>query len=65
MGYGVQFPAYQIGGSKMLWDKRSYGLSEVWVMRESTVEGDGKMMPSHDGIEISFKQTQILGHNMS
>ena len=37
MGYGVEFPAYQIGGSKMLWDKRGYGLSEVWVMRESTV----------------------------
>ena len=34
---GVQFPAYQIGGSKMLWDKKGYGLSEVWVMRESTV----------------------------
>jgi hypothetical protein len=37
MGYGMQFPAYQIGGSKMLWDKRGYGLSEVWVKRESTV----------------------------
>ena len=30
MGYGMQFPAYQMGGSKMLWDKRGgYGLSEV------------------------------------
>ena len=37
MGYGMQFPAYQIGGCKMLWDKRGYGLSEVWVKRESTV----------------------------
>jgi hypothetical protein len=27
MGYGMQIPTYQIGGSKMLWDKRGYGLS--------------------------------------
>ena len=38
MGYGMQFPAYQIGGSKMLWDKRGYGLSGVWVKRESSVD---------------------------
>ena len=37
MGYGVQIPAHQLGGPKMLWDFRGYGLSGAWVMRVSTV----------------------------
>ena len=37
MGYGMQFPANQVGGQLKLWDIRGYGLSEVWVMRGSTV----------------------------
>ncbi|KAF8231189.1 hypothetical protein L208DRAFT_1061442, partial [Tricholoma matsutake] len=37
MGYGFEFPAYQLGGSKILWVMGEYGLSELWVMRESTV----------------------------
>ncbi|KAF8230398.1 hypothetical protein L208DRAFT_1400623 [Tricholoma matsutake] len=40
MGYGFEFPAYQLGGSKILWVMGEYGLSELWVMRESTVSID-------------------------
>ena len=29
MGYGMQFSAYKIGGTKMPWDKRGYGLSVI------------------------------------
>ena len=31
------FPANQPGKSKNLWIIKKYGLSEVWVMRDSTV----------------------------
>jgi hypothetical protein len=37
MGYGVLFPANQLGRLKNLWDLRDYGLSQPWVKRESTV----------------------------
>jgi hypothetical protein len=37
MGYGVQIPVHQLGGSKKLWDIRGYGLPKAWVTRESTV----------------------------
>jgi hypothetical protein len=37
MGYGMHFPAHQVGGQPELWDIRSYGVSGVWVMRSSTV----------------------------
>ena len=37
MGYGVHFPAHQVGGWPGLWVKRGYGLPEVWVKRGSTV----------------------------
>ena len=37
MGYGLQIPAHQLGGPKMAWDFRGYGLSEAWVTRVSTV----------------------------
>ena len=37
MGYAMHFPAHQLGGHKMLWDKRGYGFTEVWVKRGSTV----------------------------
>jgi hypothetical protein len=37
MGYGMHFPAHQVGGQAELWDIRGYGLSEVWVMTGSTV----------------------------
>ena len=37
MGYGMKFPAHQVGGSKNLCDLRVYGLSESWVKRGSTV----------------------------
>jgi len=39
MGYGLQIPAYQLGGPKSLWDFRGYGLSNAWVMRVLTVFG--------------------------
>ena len=37
MGYGMHFPANQLGGLKNLWGIREYGLSGLWVTRESTV----------------------------
>ena len=37
MGYGVHFPAHQVGGRPRLCVKRGYGLPEVWVKRGSTV----------------------------
>jgi hypothetical protein len=37
MGYGMQFPANQVGGQLRLWGIRGYGLSGVWVIRGSTV----------------------------
>jgi hypothetical protein len=37
MGYGIHFSANQLGGPKMVWGIREYGLSELWDMRESTV----------------------------
>ena len=37
MGYGLQILAHQLGGPKMAWDFRGYGLSEAWVKRVSTV----------------------------
>ena len=36
MGYGVHFPAHQVGGWPGLWVKRSYGLPEVWVKKGLT-----------------------------
>jgi hypothetical protein len=41
MGYGFKSPAYQLGGSKNVWVTREYGLSGLWVMRESTVSTRG------------------------
>ena len=38
MGYGMHFPAHQVGGRPGLWVKRGYGLPEVWVKRGSTVD---------------------------
>jgi len=37
MGYGLEFPTYWHGSSKILWGMREYGLSGVWVIRVSTV----------------------------
>ena len=38
MGYEPNFPANQLGGQKILWVIVEYGLSGIWVRRESTVE---------------------------
>ncbi len=37
MRYAVQLPAYQLGGHMELWVMRGYALSEVCIMRGSTV----------------------------
>jgi len=37
MGYGMHFPAHQVGGQLELWDIRGYGLSGLWVMTGPTV----------------------------
>ena len=37
MGYGMHFPAHQVGGLVLLWDITGYGFSKVWVITGSTV----------------------------
>ncbi|KAI0776952.1 hypothetical protein BD413DRAFT_468243 [Trametes elegans] len=37
MGYGVDFPLYQLGNTINLWVITGYGLSQVWVKTVSTV----------------------------
>jgi len=37
MGYGMHFPAHQVGGQPELWDIRGYGFSGLWVMTGPTV----------------------------
>ena len=37
MGYGMHFPAHQVGGLILLWDITGYGFSKVWVITGSTV----------------------------
>ena len=37
MGYGIKIPAHRVGGFKILWGIRGYGLSGLWVKRGSTV----------------------------
>ena len=37
MGYGMHFPAHQLGGLILLWDITGYGFSRVWVITGSTV----------------------------
>ena len=36
IGNAMHFPTNQLGGHKMLLDKRGYGFSEVWDKRGST-----------------------------
>jgi len=45
MGYGMQFPAHQVGGRITLWDIRGYGISGAWVKRGSTVLDSNKAQP--------------------
>ena len=37
MGYGLQIPTHQLGGTKWAWYFRGYGLLGAWVKRVSTV----------------------------
>jgi hypothetical protein len=37
MGYGLEIPAYQVGGPKKPWGIRGYGLYPLWVKRGLTV----------------------------
>jgi len=37
MGYGLHFPAHQVGGPAELWDITGYGFPQVWVKTGSTV----------------------------
>ena|SRR5258707_15174934 len=43
-GFFVFFPANQPGKSINVWVIKKYGLSEVWVMRASTVQSKCKML---------------------
>ena len=56
MGYGVHFPAHQVGGRLGLWVKRGYELPEVWINRGSTVSLFlEELMAQHKVINISSK----------
>ena len=46
MGFLHTYPAYQVGNRKNIWDLREYGLSEVWVKRESTVPATQWFLPN-------------------
>ena len=37
MGYGLNFPANQLGGRDFLWGITGYGVSHIWVIAGSTV----------------------------
>lgn len=37
MGYAIDFPAYQLGGSEKVWVPTEYGFIQIWVISESTV----------------------------
>ena len=37
MGFEAKIPANQLGRPKILWVMREYGLTGLWVKRESTV----------------------------
>ena len=39
MGYGLNFPANQLGGWDFLWGITGYGVSHIWVIAGSTVHG--------------------------
>ena len=49
MGYGMHFSANQLGGPKKVCVIREYALSELCVMRESTVVHESRL----GGIDIS------------
>ena len=38
MGYGLNFPANQLGGWDFLWGITGYGVSHIWVIAGSTVD---------------------------
>ena len=38
MGYGLNFPANQLGGRDFLWGITGYGLVRLWDMTVSTVQ---------------------------
>ena len=42
MGYGFEFPANQLGNSKILWGITEYGFSQVWDKTEATVHRLGQ-----------------------
>jgi len=39
MGYGLEFPAYQHGSSKILWGMREYGLLRVSTVITTSSQG--------------------------
>ena len=53
MGYGMQIPAYRIGGQAALWDIRGYELSEVWVKRVTT-------LPTNQESRDALERAKIL-----
>jgi len=52
MGYGMHFPAHQVGGQLELWDIRGYGLSGLWVMTGPTVK--------HSALSVVFEALQLM-----
>ena len=60
MGYGFKSPAYQLGGSKNVWVTREYGLSGLWVMRESTVVNCISRMVTYGDSSSSYCYDELL-----
>ncbi|KAI0649509.1 hypothetical protein C8Q79DRAFT_903077 [Trametes meyenii] len=62
MGYGVDFPLYQLGKAGILWGFTGYGFSEAWFRRVSTVSS-GRSHPYVVHItELSGKRRVISRH---
>ena len=61
MDYGMHFSANRLGGPKNLWGIREYGLSELWVMRESTVQTE----PGQDPLASDYNTSKYIVHNLN
>jgi len=54
MGYGMHFPAHQVGGQPELWDIRGYGFSGLWVMTGPTVP-ENHCVPNFETIHDDYQ----------
>ena len=59
MGYEPNFPANQLGGQKILWVIVEYGLSGIWVRRESTVN-DACIRELHKERQLGYSTGTVV-----